>query len=572
MRESHYLYDQEDRLAKFEKIPFLKSFKQPFLRHVLNASKFREYPPGETIIREGMKDRWLYILLFGKVRVVKEGEVIAIIDQVGDIFGELAIISRKERSATVTAETKTYCLAVDATFLDKLNPEDQQAFYAVIYRMCVEILSNRLQITSEELALARQELHRLRKIDASMPVEQKIEMIKNQCDELLALPQVTAQVIALCDKPEVNAEQLTSLIELDPALSASVMRHANSVLHGGVETIDSLQDAVVRLGHRTIRALATMTSVFHMSSTHTRTFVFDRFLHWVHLLGTGVIAEELAIRCKYAKPEDAFLAGVLHDFGKLFLDDYLHDEYQRVNTFYEERHITISEAEQDVLGVTHESIGEHISRRWKLPEDICTAIGKHHDVSLLNPKDHRQVDLSQIVYLANLISMAMQIGRSNNLCNTYIPAEWWDAVVMPPDQLPAFVEKVMHRVSELIKLLKIPARNIPAIMRSQKEAREVVIEDGGNVDRLLDIFFIMAGFIPNHVLGAQRIAEVPAYTIYDVRAATSFQPKSDPPDAQPEVKYILLKQPTSPVLEHISVRAQVFESPLDYQKLMREIQ
>ncbi len=99
MEESTYLGQREQLIERLRKIPFLKSFDERCLKEILSSSKIRKYEPGERIIAEGACDSWIYVIISGQVKVVKKEEEIGQLGHIGDIFGELAVIDGKARSA-----------------------------------------------------------------------------------------------------------------------------------------------------------------------------------------------------------------------------------------------------------------------------------------------------------------------------------------------------------------------------------------------------------------------------------------------------------------------------------------
>ncbi len=161
MKESEYLEDRTDLVAKFKELPFFKNINTQHVLDMLKLSKLRSYDKGEVITPEGAYDSWVYVVVYGEVKVTKGGVELARFSESGDTFGELSIIDGEARSATVTATIKTKCLGIDASFLDRLPLEEQSAFYSIFYRMLAEILSKRLRETGQELAHCKEQLERL---------------------------------------------------------------------------------------------------------------------------------------------------------------------------------------------------------------------------------------------------------------------------------------------------------------------------------------------------------------------------------------------------------------------------
>lgn len=156
MKETPFLLGREDLVAKFLKLPFLKSFGREYITQMLKLSKLRKYEPDEVIISEGGTDRWVYVIISGKVQVTKQGKDLTVLEHAGDIFGELALVDTDPRSASVSSIGETVCLAFNASVLEEVDLRDSAAFYVIIYRLLTEILAHRLRMTNEELINARE--------------------------------------------------------------------------------------------------------------------------------------------------------------------------------------------------------------------------------------------------------------------------------------------------------------------------------------------------------------------------------------------------------------------------------
>ncbi len=165
MLESRYLKDNIENIQKLLGIPALKNFETKSLGKLLRLSKIREYEDGECIIKEGDFDPWLYFLLSGKIKITKEGLEIGSIDEKGEIFGEMRIIDSMSRSASVFADGKTICLAVDTSAKKRLSTDsssdEKLDFLLLLYRIFAEFMSIRLRATNEELIMAKKKVKRL---------------------------------------------------------------------------------------------------------------------------------------------------------------------------------------------------------------------------------------------------------------------------------------------------------------------------------------------------------------------------------------------------------------------------
>lgn len=147
-----------DMRERFRQLPFLQSLDDTHLRELLNASRLLSYEVDELILPEGGFGDRLYILLKGRVRVVKYKSVVAMLTQPGDVFGELSVLGDETRSASVFAAEPVLCLEFSPVFLQKLPEVEQPACYATLYRFIARIIAARLKTTTTELAMVGREL------------------------------------------------------------------------------------------------------------------------------------------------------------------------------------------------------------------------------------------------------------------------------------------------------------------------------------------------------------------------------------------------------------------------------
>jgi CRP-like cAMP-binding protein len=151
-------------LESVKHMPALKFFEKKDLNKLLRFSKIREYTPGEQIIAQGSFDNWVYFLLSGDIRIVKDNETIDELRRTGDLFGEMCIIDGQPRSASVYALNDVVCLATDVSFIDSLFADDKIAFSAVFYQILAETLAQRLRETSADLVRAKEEIAKLKAV------------------------------------------------------------------------------------------------------------------------------------------------------------------------------------------------------------------------------------------------------------------------------------------------------------------------------------------------------------------------------------------------------------------------
>ncbi len=152
MKQYRYVYEEGKLPQAFESVPLLQSLEKRHWRAVLSSSLIREYKEGEALITEGARDSWIYVLLAGRVAVQKHGTTVAVIEQPGEVFGELAVLIGDARSASVMARQPAVCLAIDWSSVDALAQQRRNTSYLAVYREFVTLLATRLRDTTQRLA------------------------------------------------------------------------------------------------------------------------------------------------------------------------------------------------------------------------------------------------------------------------------------------------------------------------------------------------------------------------------------------------------------------------------------
>ena len=153
MREFAYIHEEGEVPQGLKGIPFLAHFDRAHLDDILYSSCIIECEPGDAVIEEGVNGSRIYILTSGEVEILKKGERLAVLNTVGDIFGELAALGDEMRPATVRATRSTLLLAVDQKFLQDIKPKNEHAaFYAAFYEFLGRLTAQRLRATSDLLS------------------------------------------------------------------------------------------------------------------------------------------------------------------------------------------------------------------------------------------------------------------------------------------------------------------------------------------------------------------------------------------------------------------------------------
>ncbi len=264
------------------------------------------------------------------------------------------------------------------------------------------------------------------------------------------LPQITSQILRMVDNPNASPRQIGALIERDPGLASKLLKTANSAYYGSPGKIKTVSQAISVMGLSAVRSVVVSQAYQQMTAVRGASKRFDRLAFWQHSLATASAARVLAKLKGYRDPEEAFLAGLMHDAGRLVMDRFLPNEFDQICTLALERVIPLIEAEREVLGYTHVEIGDMLAEQWNLPDGLRTAIRMHHQ-----PKGtFAECPLGYLVYAANIV--AHQVGFALQPPVLY---ELDDAVKqelgIPDAQLEGLKQVVLQEVMRTQEVLKI---------------------------------------------------------------------------------------------------------------------
>jgi HD-like signal output (HDOD) protein len=208
-------------------------------------------------------------------------------------------------------------------------------------------------------------------------IAEKIERIAN----LPTLSPIVARMLDEVRKPEATAGTLAPIISGDIAMTARVLRVANSALFGMRRNITTVHEAVVVLGMRTIRAMVLSLTVFDIFPLDRVSYNFDRKKFWYHCIAAGIFAKRIAGREGLSREaqEEAFCVGLLHDLGKVIMEEYLHRDFHIALTYARDNGLDFFTAERSLLGYTHCDVAQWLTRGWALPEAIRLPLVYHHE-------------------------------------------------------------------------------------------------------------------------------------------------------------------------------------------------
>ncbi len=236
-----------------------------------------------------------------------------------------------------------------------------------------------------------------------------------QIEELPTLSLVAQKVISLTKDPKSSAADLQKVIKADTALTAKVLKIVNSAYYGFPSSITSISQAIVILGFKTVRNLAMSVSI--LENVFKNATGYEDI--WEHSVVTAITSQTVAEKFKYINVEEVFIAGIIHDIGKIILSTYFPETMKEVLEYSSDHSITFYEAEKQILDTNHALIGGWLLRRWEFPQSLINAIKYHHSFNKI-----LEDDIVKYVYFGDIVARLMGYSSGDNVVST-IDFEIW---------------------------------------------------------------------------------------------------------------------------------------------------
>lgn len=230
--------------------------------------------------------------------------------------------------------------------------------------------------------------------------------------------------------PQCSIGVIGDIIEKDVDLTARLLRFANSAYFGFSNQLSTVSEAISLIGIQQVQDLLTASSAIERFRGISKEFVSVQSF-WQHSLATGIAARLLAMEGRLPRSDRMFVAGLLHDIGRLVMFLQASGPTQKIFELYQKERILLREAEVRVLGYDHQNIAEALLKNWKYPPPLVLAVGHHH-----HPSGCEAAKLeAAVVHVADHIVNAMRVGSSGEQFVPPLNPQAWATLGLAPTTL-----------------------------------------------------------------------------------------------------------------------------------------
>jgi putative nucleotidyltransferase with HDIG domain len=317
---------------------------------------------------------------------------------------------------------------------------------------------------------------------SGLTTQEKVGRIERSIRTQWAFPYTVVRAVNIIESDRHGIDKLAQCVESDVAATSAVLRIANTVYYAKThERTTDLTDAIVRIGFEETRRILESLSLIEIAPHVYSDYGFVRTEFWMHCLACAVIAEKLYSAAGGQRPDRAFVAGLLHDVGKVPLDNNFSGVFPRLLEETTDAIAAFHEIERRLMGFDHADLGGYFVRQWNLPEEIADAVGAHHSIDQVRACDNETArTVSACVYCANLLAKAMGMGHSCDEVLEELPQDILLDCGLTQGPRPSYFNDVLLRLENFLEYLHLSKTDVAlhSPLPVQKQTRVYIVYGG----------------------------------------------------------------------------------------------
>jgi two-component system cell cycle response regulator len=281
----------------------------------------------------------------------------------------------------------------------------------------------------------------------SLPLAEDVHaVISNKKIDLPTLPLVILKLLRITNDENASLDDLERLVGTEPTILTKMLRIVNSAAFAIPHRVSNVREAIHHVGFRAIRTLALEVTIFEQLVAPSRRYYFDRIHFWQHCLSVACMSKAIAEELKYPNSDEVYVAGLLHDIGKIILEVYGRISYSKFLKHLPPTNGLLVDDEAQVIGMGHDALGAFFCAEWGLPESFVLAIRLHHERFAHLGLMPEQELLVAIISLANFVTWTQGIGSVKILRHPILQPEVATLIDMEHISLRSLLERMDREV------------------------------------------------------------------------------------------------------------------------------
>lgn len=280
-----------------------------------------------------------------------------------------------------------------------------------------------------------------------------LDRILERVERVPPAPPIVRKVMEIVRKPEARIQDVVKVVMLDEVLTFRILRLANSAYYrrGGSE-IRSIGEALVRLGSNALINMVVAESCSASFKEAGEGYDLKRGELWRHSIGCALLSQRIAEKTGFADRESLFTACIVHDLGKTLLDSFVLDRRQEIMDRLARGGLTFTQAEMEVLGLSHNEIGARLLERWGFAPEITAAVRFHHEPDKAPPD---ALDLAGHVCMADMVTLMLGVGLGMDGLSYEGRRETWERFSLTEADMQRFFVQLLEEMSKAEEWLRI---------------------------------------------------------------------------------------------------------------------
>ncbi len=266
---------------------------------------------------------------------------------------------------------------------------------------------------------------------------------------LAALPAIYYRLNDAINNPSASLKDLADIIEKDPALTAQLLKIANSAFFKFPSQVNTISQAITIVGTQQLKDLTLACKVISTFPKIPSGAVNDEQF-WHHSIAVATAARVLATFRRESNVERYYVIGLLHDIGRLLIYIMKPQLANQALTICRQEHRLLFKVEDEIMETSHSELSGLLLKHWNLPDSLWEPVLHHHNPSLAQ----NYPEETAIIHIADVLAHTLQLGTSGELTIPPLSPEAWEKLSLKPEQLTDILQEIEFQFSESIKILR----------------------------------------------------------------------------------------------------------------------